>query len=86
MDEHIEAASSGSMAAMSVCLKEIVKELNKTDDDFASRLETALEEWILSKSDEDFKFAKYPVTRHYNESYKEGFNAAQRFLFGRVVE
>ncbi|MCY3626813.1 MAG: hypothetical protein OXG88_04130 [Gammaproteobacteria bacterium] len=86
MDEYLEAPSHGGIAAILVCLKEIIKEHSETDADFAARLEKSLENWISSKSDEDLYFAKYPNTHHYNENYKEGFDAVRRILFGREPE
>ena len=88
MDEHQEAmtySTYGGIAAISICLNEVIKKLNETDANFAMQLEHIVKDMGDRRLETDFHLANDPDKNRYADSYMKGFDTACRILFKDVV-
>ena len=84
MESHQEAmtyATYGGIAAVSICLNEIIKKLNETDTNFAMQLEHIVEDMGKRRLKANFNLANDPNENRHADSYMEGFDRACKILF-----
>ena len=87
MESHQEAmtyATYGGIAAVSICLNEIIKKLDETDANFAMQLEHIVEDLGARRLKTNFHLANDPNEKHHADSYMDGFDAACKILFSDI--
>ena len=84
--EEMTYATYGGIAAVSICLNEIIKKLNETDANFAMQLEHIVKDMGTRRLKTNFYLANDPNENRHTDSYMEGFDMACEILFRDVIE
>ena len=88
MAENQEAmtySTYGGIAAIAICLNEVIKKLNETDANFAMQVEHIVKDMGDRRLKTDFHLANDPDKNRHADSYMEGFDIACGILFKDLV-